>query len=105
MYQIKTDQPELHLTSQWRLLTIRRVWTDDVLQTLKKPQPRLLYPAKLSITIYGDSKILHKKRKGLSVALMCVTIQLQDSLTPTLHPACICSVRTHEVHVLLVGCL
>jgi hypothetical protein len=42
----------------------RRSWT-DVIQTLRehKCQSRLLYPAKLSITIDGESKIFHDKTK------------------------------------------
>jgi hypothetical protein len=42
----------------------RRSWT-DVIQTLRehKCQPRLLYPAKLSITIGGENKVLHDKTK------------------------------------------
>jgi hypothetical protein len=42
----------------------RRCWT-DVMQTLRKNkcQPRLLYPAKLSITIYGETKVFHDKTK------------------------------------------
>jgi len=42
----------------------RRAWT-DVIQTLRehKCQPRLLYPAKLSITIDGETKVLHDKTK------------------------------------------
>ena len=42
----------------------RRSWT-DVIQTLgeHKCQPRLLYPAKLSITIDGETKIFHDKTK------------------------------------------
>jgi hypothetical protein len=41
-----------------------RAWT-DVIQTLRehKFQPRLLYPAKLSITIDGETKIFHNKTK------------------------------------------
>jgi hypothetical protein len=37
----------------------------DVIQTLRehKCQPRLLYPAKLSITIDGETKIFHDKTK------------------------------------------
>ncbi|XP_063129958.1 coiled-coil domain-containing protein 122 isoform X1 [Rattus norvegicus] len=40
----------------------RRSWT-DVIQTLReyKCQPRLLYPAKLSINIDGETKIFHDK--------------------------------------------
>jgi hypothetical protein len=42
----------------------RRSWT-DVIQTLRehKCQPRLLYLAKLSITIDGETKIFHDKTK------------------------------------------
>jgi hypothetical protein len=42
----------------------RRSW-EDVIQTLRehKWQPRLLYPAKLSITIDGENKIFHNKTK------------------------------------------
>jgi hypothetical protein len=42
----------------------RRSWA-DVIQTLReyKCQPRLLYPAKLSITINGENKIFHDKTK------------------------------------------
>lgn len=42
----------------------RRSWT-DVIQTLRehKCQPRLLYPAKLSITIDGETKVFHDKIK------------------------------------------
>jgi hypothetical protein len=42
----------------------KRYWT-DVTQTLRehKCQPRLLYPAKLSITIDGETKIFNAKTK------------------------------------------
>jgi hypothetical protein len=42
----------------------RRSWV-DVIQTLRehKYQPRLLYPARLSITIDGETKIVHDKTK------------------------------------------
>jgi hypothetical protein len=42
----------------------RRSWT-DVIQTPRehKCQPRLLYPAKLSLTIGGETKIFHDKAK------------------------------------------
>jgi hypothetical protein len=41
----------------------RSCWA-NLIQTLKehKCQPRLLYPAKLSITIDGETKILHGKK-------------------------------------------
>jgi hypothetical protein len=42
----------------------RRYWT-NVLQTLSeyKYHPRLIYPAKLSITIDGETKVFHDKTK------------------------------------------
>ena len=42
----------------------RRSWT-DVMQSLRenKCQPRLLYPAKLSNTIDGETKVFHDKTK------------------------------------------
>ena len=42
----------------------RRSWT-DVIQTLRehKCQPRLLYPAKLSITIDGETKVFQDKKQ------------------------------------------
>jgi hypothetical protein len=42
----------------------RRSWADDI-QTLREHncQPRLLYPAKLVITIDGETKVLHDKTK------------------------------------------
>jgi hypothetical protein len=42
----------------------KRSWT-DVIQTLRehKCQPRLLYPAKLSNTIDGETKVFHDKIK------------------------------------------
>jgi hypothetical protein len=42
----------------------RRTWT-EVIQTLRehKCQPRLLYPAKLPLTIDGETKVFHDKTK------------------------------------------
>ena len=42
----------------------RSYWT-DVIQNLRKHkcQSRLLYPAKLSITVDGETKVFHDKRK------------------------------------------
>jgi hypothetical protein len=42
----------------------RRSWT-DVIQTLRenKCQPRLLYPANLTITIDGETKVFQDKTK------------------------------------------
>ena len=42
----------------------RRAWT-DVTRALRKHkfQPRLIYPAKLSITIDGETKVFHYKTK------------------------------------------
>jgi hypothetical protein len=45
-------------------LKARRSWA-GVIQTLRKHkcQPRILYPAKLSVTIDGETKVLHDKTK------------------------------------------
>jgi hypothetical protein len=45
----------------------RRSWR-DVIQTLRehKCQPKLLYPAKLSITIHGETKVFHDKNQTMS---------------------------------------
>jgi hypothetical protein len=42
----------------------RRAWTDDI-QILREPkcQPRILYPAKLSLTLDGETKIFHNRTK------------------------------------------
>ena len=54
----------------------RRAWT-DVIQTLRehKCQPRLLYPAKLSITIDGENKIFHDKTKFTQYLSINPTLQ------------------------------
>jgi hypothetical protein len=46
------------------IMKARRAWT-NVIWTLRehKCQPRLLYPAKLSITIDGETKVFHNKTK------------------------------------------
>jgi hypothetical protein len=46
------------------IMKARRSWT-DVIQTLRehKCQPRVLNPAKLSITIDGETKVFHDKTK------------------------------------------
>jgi hypothetical protein len=46
------------------MMKARRSWT-DIIHTLRehKCQLRLLYPAKLSITIDGETKVLHDKTK------------------------------------------
>jgi hypothetical protein len=42
----------------------RRSWTDVILSLREhKYQPRLVYPAKLSITIDGETKVFHDKTK------------------------------------------
>jgi hypothetical protein len=42
----------------------RRSWTDAMQsQREHKGQPRQLYPAKLSIFIYGETKVFHDKIK------------------------------------------
>ena len=47
----------------------RRAWA-DVMQTLKevKCQPRFLYPANLSITIDGETKVLHDRKQIYTVS-------------------------------------
>jgi hypothetical protein len=47
----------------------RRSWA-DVIQTLRehKCQPRLLHPAKLSITIDGETKIFHDKNQIYTIS-------------------------------------
>jgi hypothetical protein len=54
----------------------RRSWA-DVIQTLREHKclPRLLYPAKLSITIDGENKIFHGKTKFIQYL----------SINPALH--------------------
>jgi hypothetical protein len=56
----------IRFTSDFSGKTIkaRRSWA-DIIQILKehKSQPRLLYPAKLSITMDEDTKIFHDKTK------------------------------------------
>jgi hypothetical protein len=54
----------------------RRSWT-DVIQTLRehKCQPRLLYPAKLSITIDGETKVFHDKNKFTQYISINPTLQ------------------------------
>jgi hypothetical protein len=54
----------------------RRSWT-DVIQTLRehKCQPRILYPAKLSITIDGETKVFHYKTKFIQYLSKNPTLQ------------------------------
>jgi hypothetical protein len=54
----------------------RRSWT-NVIQTLRehKCQPRLLYPAKLSITIDGETKVFHDKTKSTQYLSMNPALQ------------------------------
>jgi hypothetical protein len=57
------DLLELYQIS-YQTMKARRSWT-DVIQNLRehKCQPRLLYPAKFSITIEGETKVFHEKNK------------------------------------------
>jgi hypothetical protein len=59
-----------------RTMKARRTWT-DVIQTLRehKYQPRLLYPAKLSITIDGETKVFHDKTKFTQYLSMNPSLQ------------------------------
>ena len=54
----------------------RRSWA-DVIQTLRehKCQPRLLYPAKLSINIDGETKEFHDKTKFIQYLSTNLAIQ------------------------------
>jgi hypothetical protein len=54
----------------------RRSWI-DVIQTQRehKCQPRLLYPAKLSITIDGETKVFHDKTKLTKYLFMNPALQ------------------------------
>jgi hypothetical protein len=54
----------------------RRSWT-DVIQTQgeHKCQPRLLYPAKLLITIDGETKVFHNKTKFTHYLSMNLALQ------------------------------
>jgi hypothetical protein len=54
----------------------RRAWT-DIIQTLRqhKGQPRLLYPAKLSVTLDGETKVFHNKTKFTHCLSMNPTLQ------------------------------
>jgi hypothetical protein len=65
----------------------------DVMHTLRehKCQPRLLYPAKLSITIDGDTKVFHDKTKFTQYLFTNPALQrIKKGKTPTegwkLHP-------------------
>jgi hypothetical protein len=65
----------------------RRSWT-DVIQTLReqKCQPRLPYPAKLSITIDGKTKVFHDKTKFTHYLSMNPAIQriiIEKNITRT----------------------
>jgi hypothetical protein len=68
----------------------RRSWT-DVIQSLRehKCQPRLLYPAKLSITIDGETKVLHDKTKftqyiSMNPALQRIITKKKNTRTGTM---------------------
>jgi hypothetical protein len=64
--QVTYEGRPIRITPDFSPETIkaRRSWT-DVIQTLRehKRQPRLLYPAKLSITIDRETNIFHDKTK------------------------------------------
>jgi hypothetical protein len=66
----------------------RRSWV-DVIQTLRehKCQPRLLYPAKLSITIDGENKIFRDKTKFTQCLSTNLTLQriINEKLEGKLH--------------------
>jgi hypothetical protein len=64
--QVKQNGRPIRITPDFSSETVkaRRAWT-DVIQTLRehKCQPRLLYPAKLSITLDGETELFHNKTK------------------------------------------
>ena len=56
----------IRITADFSPETMKARWSQtDVIQTLRehKCQPRLLYPAKFSITIDGENKVFHDKTK------------------------------------------
>jgi hypothetical protein len=57
-------------------MKVRRSWA-DVIQTLRehKWKPRLLYPAKLSITIDGEIKTFHDKTKYIQYLFTNLALQ------------------------------
>ena len=61
---IKADLYESHPDLKPEKMKARRSWA-DLIQTIREHQcqPRLLYPAKLSIIIDGETKIFHDKTK------------------------------------------
>ena len=61
-YKVRPIRIILDISTE--MMKARRSW-EDLIQTLKehKCQPRLLYPARLSITIDGETKIFHDKTK------------------------------------------
>jgi len=50
-------------------MKVRRSWA-DVIQTLRehKCQPKILYPAELSINIDGETKIFHEKKQIYTIS-------------------------------------
>jgi hypothetical protein len=62
LYVLRLDSHLFHLDYYKEFSFGSQHWT-DVIQTLRehKWQPRILYPAKLSITIDGETKVFHDK--------------------------------------------
>ncbi|MBV2133994.1 hypothetical protein KRX52_14530, partial [Pseudomonas sp. MAP12] len=64
--QVTYKGKPMRITPNFSMKTLkaRRSWI-DILPTLREHgcQPRLLYPAKLSITIDGENKIFHDKTR------------------------------------------
>jgi hypothetical protein len=62
----------------------RRSWT-DVIQTLREYncQPRLLYPAKLSIIIDGETKVFHEKTNLHNIFTQIQPFKDNKGKTPT----------------------
>lgn len=85
--QITFNGKPIRITPDFSAETIkaRRAWT-EILQTLRdhRCQARLLYPAKLSITIDGENKIFHDKNKFKQY--LSTNPALQKVLEGKLHP-------------------
>ena len=68
----------IRITSDFspEMMKARRSWA-DLIQTLRehKCQPRLLYPAKLSITIDGKTNIFHDKTKFIQYLFTNTALQ------------------------------
>ena len=85
--QVTYKGKPIRITPDFSMETLkaRRAWT-EILQTLREHrcQARLLYPAKLSITIDGENKIFHDKAKFEQY--LSTNPALQKVLEGKIHP-------------------